>query len=178
MNKISQHDFKIDSNIFRILDKKVVDHLKEMRERDRYILGLISYLGFKQVGIPIIHGARFTGISKYSVNRLFNLGMNMLTSFSYLPLKIASFIGILIASSCFIMVGWLVLQKILWGKAIAGWTSIMIAIFFMGGVQLSFLGILGEYVGRIYNESRNRPLYILDSSLGISKEGRDSSLER
>lgn len=165
MNKITNRNLELDSNIFRVLDKKVVEQLKAFREGDRYILGLISYIGFRQIGIPVEHGKRYAGETKYNVRRLLTLGMNMLTSFSDLPLKTASYFGLLVAFLSFLGAVWLVFRKIVFDGTIVGWTSVMVALFFMGGVQLTFLGILGQYVGRIYNESRKRPLYILDTVL-------------
>jgi dolichol-phosphate mannosyltransferase len=165
MNKIVDSDVPINSNIFRIMNRKVVDTINQFRERDRFITGLISFVGFKQTGIKIIHGKRFSGTTKYDFFKLLKLALNTLTSFSYKPLQIASIMGISLSLLSFLLMTYLIIKKLIFGISILGWTSTIVIIFFIGGVQMLFLGLLGEYIGRIYAESKRRPLYTIDKEL-------------
>lgn len=168
INKITGSEVPINSHIFRIMSRKVVDNLNKFRERDRFITGLISYLGFKQVGIEVIHGARFAGETKYSWFKLFKLAINTVTSFSYRPLQVASYLGTLLSGISFLAIIYLIMLKLFWGIKFEGWTSIMVVMLFIGGIQMMLLGILGEYVGRNYAESQKRPLYIIDNTLRVT----------
>jgi len=166
MNRIIKSDTPITSNIFRIMNRKVADTLEKFRERERFIVGIISYMGFKQVGVEVSHGRRFTGETKYSWPQMVKLGLNTLTSFTYKPLQLSAFFGII--SICISFIGLIIIlvrRLILNNIAGAGWISIMVAIFFIGGIQLICIGLIGEYIGRIYGEAQNRPLYIIDQIL-------------
>jgi glycosyltransferase involved in cell wall biosynthesis len=167
INKVIDVEVPINSHIFRIMSRKVVTNLNKLRERDRFITGLVSYMGFKQVGINVIHGARYAGQTKYSLFKLFKLAFNAITSFSIKPLQVATTLGVFVSLVSFIGIIYLISLKILFNTAITGWTSVMVLILFMGGVQMLLLGILGEYVGRNYAESQKRPLYIIDQTLSI-----------
>ena len=167
INKVIGTEVPINSHIFRIMSRRVVDNLNKLRERDRFITGLVSYMGFKQVGIEIIHGARYAGNTKYSWFKLFKLALNAVTSFSYKPLQVATTLGIFVSGCSFLGILYLIAVKIVFNQAPSGWTSVAILILFMGGIQMLLLGILGEYVGRNYSESQRRPLYIIDNMVGI-----------
>ena len=168
INKITGSEVPINSHIFRIMSRKVVDNLNKFRERERFITGLISYLGFKQVGIEVIHGARFAGETKYSWFKLLRLAINTVTSFSYRPLQVASYLGSLLSVLSFLAIIYLIILKLFLGVKFEGWTSLMVVMLFIGGIQMMLLGILGEYVGRNYAESQKRPLYIIDSTLRVT----------
>jgi glycosyltransferase involved in cell wall biosynthesis len=168
INKITGSEVPINSHIFRIMNRKVVDNLNKFRERERFITGLISYLGFKQVGVEVVHGARYAGETKYSWFKLFKLALNTVTGFSYRPLQLASYLGTLFSVISFLAILYLIILRVLCKVTFPGWTSIMVLVLFMGGIQMLLLGILGEYVGRNYAESQRRPLYIIDDTLGIT----------
>ncbi len=165
INRIVGSEVPINSHIFRIMNRKVVNTLNQFRERDRFITGLISFIGFKQIGVEIQHGQRYAGKTKYTLFKLLKLAMNTVTSFSYKPLQLASLLGIIISCLSFLGVIYLVIKKFFCGVSIIGWTSTVVIILFIGGIQMLFLGVLGEYVGRIYAESQNRPLYVIKETL-------------
>ena len=166
MNRIVNSDIPINSHIFRIMNRKVLIALNQFRERERFITGLVSFVGFNQIGVEIEHGKRFAGETKYSLSKLLKLAVNTLTSFSYKPLQLASFSGIIISMLSFIFIIYLIVRKLIFNIGLVGWTSTIVVILFIGGIQMFFLGILGEYIGRIYAENQNRPLYIIDKEVG------------
>ncbi len=168
VNNLLGSKITMDSHIFRIMSRKVVDHLGQFRERDRFITGLISYLGFKQIGVAVRHAPRYAGETKYSFFKLIRLAVNTITAFSYRPLQLASVFGFIVSMVSFLAILYLIIKKIFFGISFVGWTSTVILILFMGGVQMLFLGLLGEYVGRGYAESQKRPLYIIDETLGVA----------
>jgi len=165
MNKIVNSDVPINSNIFRIMNRKVVNTINQFRERERFITGLISFVGFKQIGVEVKHGERYSGKTKYNLAKLLKLAFNTLTSFSYKPLQIASIFGAIMSLSSFIFIIYLVIRKLFFNIGVMGWTSTIVLILFIGGIQMLFLGILGEYIGRIYAENQKRPLYIIDKEI-------------
>ena len=165
MNKIVNSDVPINSNIFRVMNRKVVDTINQFRERERFITGLISFVGFKQIGVEVEHGKRYSGKTKYTFTKLLKLVFNTLTSFSYKPLQIASMLGAIISIISFIFIIYLVIRKLFFNIGLMGWTSTVVVILFIGGIQMLFLGILGEYVGRIYAENQKRPLYVINKEI-------------
>lgn len=165
MNKIVNSDVPINSNVFRIMNRKVVDTINQFRERERFITGLISFVGFKQIGVEVEHGERYSGKTKYTFTKLLKLAFNTLSSFSYKPLQIASIFGAIISFISFIFIIYLVIRKLFFNIGVMGWTSTIVIILFIGGIQMLFLGMLGEYIGRIYAESQKRPLYIIDKEM-------------
>jgi hypothetical protein len=167
INKVVGSETPINSHIFRIMSRRVVDNLNKLRERDRFITGLVSYMGFKQAGVDVVHSARYAGETKYSWIKSFKLAFNAITSFSCKPLQVATTLGVFISFVSFLCIIYLILLKLIYNRAVSGWTSVAVLILFMGGVQMLLLGILGEYVGRNYAESQHRPLYIIDQTLSI-----------
>ena len=163
-----------DAGIFSLMDKKVIDVLKSMPERNRHISGLRGYIGFNQIGIPVERERRYEGEPRVSIIRLVKLAFDGFFSLSNLPLRIATLVGIIIALTSFVFSLWILFMKFI-GEASPGWASNLIATFFMGGIQLIFLGIIGEYLGRIYDENKKRPYYIIDQTLGFDK---DSNLKQ
>ncbi len=163
MRKILKYE--IQGGIFRILSDRVVREVRKCREVDRIVIGLISWAGFRQTGVEVEHGARLAGETKYSLGKQLQLALNAITAFSTLPLKLASWLGFLISFLSFAGIVWIFIRKLIWGLGIIGWSSLMVTISFIGGVQLLSLGILGEYIGRIFTETRKRPLYIVESEL-------------
>jgi dolichol-phosphate mannosyltransferase len=165
MNSIVAEGHAINTNIFRIARRPVVDAVNECREQYRFILGLFSWAGFRQVGVDVPHGSRFSGETKYSLFKMLRLALVTITAFSRLPLRAASVMGLLVSCFAFAFGVFLVVKKLLWDTMIEGWTSAMVSSLFLGGVQLVCLGILGEYIGRIYGESQKRPLYVVSARL-------------
>ncbi|MBT8494725.1 MAG: glycosyltransferase family 2 protein [Deltaproteobacteria bacterium] len=148
--------------VFRIMKRKVVIEVRRCREQERLVVGLIDWTGFETTSIPVAHGARFAGASKYNLGAQIRLAINSITSFSTLPLRMVSWLGFVTSGLTFIFGAYLVFRRFYWGLGVEGWTSTLVMIGFLGGVQLLALGIIGEYVGRIFNATRNRPLYVLD----------------
>jgi dolichol-phosphate mannosyltransferase len=165
MNRIADGGTPLNTSILRIARRPVVDAVVACREQHRFILGLFSWVGFRQTGIDVEHGQRFAGETKYSLGKMVRLAMNTITASSTLPLKAASFLGTVVSSLSFIYASVLLLRKLLWDTMVEGWTSTIVSGLFLGGVQLICLGILGEYVGRIYSEIQKRPLYVVASRL-------------
>ena len=169
---LSSADLPLDSGDFRLMDRQVVAVLATLREGKRYIRGMVSWVGFCQAKVPYERDARYSGTTKYSFARQVRLAFDGISSFSDIPLHMAGYLGFFVTIVSFLYAIWLLTMKILDPSAsIQGWTSLMLAIIFFGGVQLIALGILGQYVGRIYGEARNRPLYVVESEFGGTDEG-------
>lgn len=162
-NKLSQLKLTEDASDFRLLDKKVVASLNQLRERSRFMKGLFSWVGYKSIGVSYMPDDRQGGSSSFSFVKLFNFALDGITAFSSLPLRIWSYIGMVFALGAFIYGGVLIVDTIIFGRDLPGYASLMVAIFFFGGIQLFSLGVIGEYVGRIFNETKDRPLYIIDT---------------
>lgn len=157
----------LDAGIFCLLDRRVIEALKALPEHHRYFPGLRAFTGFRQVGVPVDRDARFSGVSSVGLMGQIRLAFNGIFSFSYLPLRLVTWLGLLVAGAAFAVMMNVLFKKWVSGEAILGWASTMTAILFIGGIQLITLGIVGEYVGRIYEETKRRPLYIIDKTLGI-----------
>ena len=157
-----------NSGIFRIMSKRAVDSLKLCRERARFIAGLMSWTGFSQVGVPIERHARKAGVTKYSFCKSLRLAADGITSFSYFPLRLAVYLGVIVALISFTIGIYMAIKKLFFGIPVPGYTSIIVTILFMGSVQLLVTGLVGEYIGRIYNEVQNRPLYVVEDSVGFA----------
>lgn len=167
MKKIAHIDLPLDTGDFRLITRPVADTLKNIRERNLYLRGLMSWVGFRQTGIPIRREARFAGRTKYSLAKMWNLAWNGIVHFSFLPLQLSTFLGII---ACLISLVWIVQAlyvSLVLKIAVPGWTSLMTAVLFLGSVQLMTLGILGSYLGRSFDEARGRPLYILQGKEGF-----------
>ena len=162
ISSITDVNIPMDAGDFRLLDRKVVDVLHQMREKHRFLRGMSSWVGFRQTGVPYRRVARQVGETKYPFRKMFRLAINAVTSFSYFPLQLATYIGF-IASGIRILSIPVVIAIRLWGTEtpLLGQTTTLIAVLFLGGVQLISLGILGEYIGRLYDEAKGRPLYIV-----------------
>ncbi len=151
---------------FRLISRKVINTLKETREYHRFLRGIISWIGYKHCGIHYKRNRRFAGSTKYSVFSMTKLAIDALLSFSFFPLRIASILGVITAIGAVIMIFYaLYVQSI--GQTVKGWSSTVVIILFMGSIQLITIGIIGEYLGRIYEEVKKRPLYIIGSKDGI-----------
>lgn len=163
LHALTNIDIPMDTGDFRLMDRIVVDQLNALPERNRFLRGLVCWVGFKRTGILYDRKERTAGKSKYPLRKMLRLAMDGITSFSTTPLKISFLIGMLATAVAFGLFVWSVLEKFLNPKTtVPGWASLMTAIVFFGGVQLMSIGILGEYIGRIYEEVKQRPLYIED----------------
>ncbi|NEQ38773.1 MAG: glycosyltransferase [Okeania sp. SIO3I5] len=159
----------MDAGIFSLMDRKVILTLRQMPERNKYLSGLRAYAGFKQIGVYVERGPRYRGEPKVSVSKLFKLAFDGIFSFSTIPLKMATILGLVSAIVSFIigLIGLYV--KFILGQEFLSWAYGLTTTFFMGGIQLLSLGIIGEYIGRIYDEVRQRPYYIIDEKIGFDK---------
>jgi len=167
LNRISLVPIPHNTGDFRLLDRRVVDALKKMPERNRFMKGLFSWVGFKQTSIYFDRPARYQGESTWNYWRLWNFALDGITSFSFIPLKVWSYIGVLVAIPSFFYASFLVLRTLIFGIDLPGYASIMVAILFLGGVQLVSLGVIGEYLGRVYEEVKRRPLYLVRDAYGF-----------
>ena len=180
--KITDVKIPLDTGDFRLMDRKVVNVMKRMRERDRFLRGMSAWVGFKQVGVPYKRMARFAGSTKYPFKKMFKLAMNAITGFSYFPLQLATYIGFIAASLSILLIPVVVLIRLLTKIELTGQATTLVAVLFLGGVQLISLGILGEYLGRVYDEVKGRPLYVVsqgpedDASPGALPPSPDASV--
>ena len=161
----------VDTGDFRLIDRKVCDALKEVKERNRYVRGLISWLGFKQTSIEFKRQERFAGETKYPLRKMLKLAFDGLTTFSYKPLKLASYIGTIISLGSFAYLIFVIVQRLFFPETVQpGWASTLAVSLFFNGITLLMLGIMGEYVGRIYDEVKGRPLYIIKETKNIDND--------
>jgi len=159
--KITDVKIPLDTGDFRLLDRKVVNVMGQMREHHRFLRGMSSWIGFKQIGVSYRRAARFAGETKYPFKKMLKLAMNAITSFSYVPLQAASILGFICAGISLITIPVVIIARAAGSEAFFGQASTLLAVLFLGGVQLISLGILGEYIGRIYDEVKGRPLYVV-----------------
>jgi polyisoprenyl-phosphate glycosyltransferase len=162
MQRLSKTPIPTDTGDFRLLSPRSLAALRELRERHRFMKGLFGWVGFRQVAIPYHREARVAGRSKFNLWRLWNFALEGVTSFSTAPLRVATYLGVLTAVLAFVYASWIVIKAMLWGDPVAGWPTMMTVILLLGGVQLMALGVIGEYLGRLYEESKQRPLYLVD----------------
>ena len=178
INRLSDTRIPLDAGDFRLLDRKVVDALLSMPERDRYVRGMISWLGFSQCAVPYHRAARTAGETKFSLWRMLHFATDGVVSFSILPLRLATWTGFLASGLALLGIIAVVLEKYLHVTGLVqGWSSTVIAVLFMGGVQLVCLGIIGEYVGRAYGEVKRRPLYIVQERIGFEAKSSATPVE-
>jgi glycosyltransferase involved in cell wall biosynthesis len=166
--KISPVPIPANTGDFRLLDRRVVDALKQLPERNRFMKGLFAWVGYKQTSILYDRPQRYKGTTKWNYWRLWNLGIDGITSFSFLPLQVWSYIGLTLSLISFAYASFLIIWTLFLGIDVPGYASIMVAILFLGGIQLLSLGILGEYLGRVYQEVKGRPLYLVRESYGFT----------
>ena len=167
-DKIPEH-----AGDFRLLDRSVVEIIRQMPERNRFMKGLFAWSGFRQAAVQYERAPREVGTTKFRYWKLWTLALDGLTSASTMPLRIWSYIGVVIAFFTLLYAAWVIAKTILFGSDVAGYPSLMVAILFFGGLQLISLGVLGEYVGRILIETKRRPLYVVRTRIGFGEEGRD-----
>ena len=161
VHRITDVKIPVDTGDFRLMDRKVVDVLKTMRERHRFPRGMSAWVGFRQIGVPYKRAARHAGVTKYPFKNMLKLALNAITGFSYFPLQLATYFGFAAAGLAIIAIPVVIGMRLAGQGAFLGQATTLIAVLFLGGVQLISLGVLGEYLGRIYDEVKGRPLYIV-----------------
>lgn len=159
----------LDAGDFRLMSRRAVEALQSIRERTRFIRGLASWIGFRQTSVSFVRDVRQAGKTKYPLKKMVRFALNGLLSFSLVPLQLASYFGFLISSIGFFYIVYAIGLKLFTDRVVLGWTSVMVAVLFLGGVQLVSLGIIGEYIGRIYEEVKQRPLYVVDEAKGFAQ---------
>lgn len=161
LSKIIEIDIPLDTGDFRLITRRVANHLIQMPESHRFIRGMISWVGFRQVALPYDRDPRYAGVTKYPFTMLLRLAVDAITGFSVLPLRIASLVGLSVAGLGFVFSIYLVLLYFMRGIALEGWTSLAVLVLMLGGIQLLVIGIIGEYLGRLYMQSKGRPIFII-----------------
>ncbi|MCL4269218.1 MAG: glycosyltransferase family 2 protein [Anaerolineales bacterium] len=159
--RITDVKIPVDTGDFRLMDRKVVNVLKQMKERHRFPRGMSAWVGFKQIGVTYKRAARLAGVTKYPFRKMFKLAVNAITSFSYFPLQVATFFGFVSAGAAIFAIPVVAILRLAGSHFFEGQTTTLISVLFLGGVQLISLGVLGEYIGRLYDEAKGRPLYIV-----------------
>jgi dolichol-phosphate mannosyltransferase len=166
LKAITRVEIPVDVGDFRLLGRRAADQLRQLREKDRFVRGLVSWIGFRQTGVPYRRDKRFAGETKYPYSKMIKFALDGLTSFSSVPLKLATWLGYAASVLAFVYLISVFVQKLL-GHTVQGWATIMVALLFLGGVQLISLGIIGEYLGRLFNESKPRPMYVVEELVGL-----------
>lgn len=161
IRRLTNVEIPLDTGDFRLMDRRAVDAFLRLPERHRFVRGMVSWVGFKQVGVSYDRASRAHGQTHYPLKKMLKFALDGITSFSVFPLQIATYIGVFSAAASFLGIIYILCLKFFTDKTIHGWTSTMVVMLFIGGAQLLALGIIGEYLGRTYDESRRRPLYIV-----------------
>jgi dolichol-phosphate mannosyltransferase len=176
IRRLTNVSIPVDTGDFRLMSRRVVAALRDSRERHRFIRGLVSWVGFKQTGVEYDRAERFSGDSKYPFSKMFKFAIDGITAFSEIPLRIATWFGFIVSIVGFVVALIEIGIRVFTGYNLPGYTSTIFAILFLGGVQLITIGILGEYVGRIYDEIKGRPLYLVAENVGSGLEAASDSL--
>jgi dolichol-phosphate mannosyltransferase len=161
LQKLSNVEIPVDVGDYRLLSRRALEALVKLRESHRYVRGLVAWLGFPRTSVEYVRDKRFAGETKYPLIKMLRFSLDGITSFSILPLRMASYLGFVIALLSLLYVPYAIYVKYISKTAVLGWTTVIIAIFFLGGIQLFCIGILGEYIGIIHEESKKRPLYLI-----------------
>ena len=183
LRMLTNVDIPADTGDFRLIDRKVCDVLVGLKEKNRFVRGLVSWIGFKQTSVEFVREERFAGVTKYPLKRMVRFAIDAITSFSFKPLRIASYVGFAISLISFIYLLVVLYQRLFTETTTTGWASIVAINLLFNGIILLLLGVIGEYIGRIYEETKNRPLYIVRERIGgqetaENKQLTASSLER
>jgi glycosyltransferase involved in cell wall biosynthesis len=163
IGRLSKTPIPADTGDFRLLSPRALAALGQLRERHRFMKGLFGWVGFRRKALPYHRHARLVGESKFGLWKLWNFALEGITGFSTAPLRITTYLGLAAAGFAFVFAMWIVAKAALYGDRVAGWPTMMAVILFLGGVQLIALGLIGEYLGRLYEESKQRPLYLVDT---------------
>lgn len=166
LGRLTDTAIPLDSGDFRLLDRQVIEALREMPERDRFVRGMVSWVGFRQIAVPYGRAPRFAGESKYPLGKMLRFAFDGVASFSIRPLRLATWLGFCSSFLALCGILYAIAVRLLTNEWVAGWAATFVAILFVGGIQLVSVGVIGEYVGRIYGEVKRRPLYIVAERLG------------
>lgn len=172
INRLAEREIPLDTGDFRLMDRLAVDALLRMPERDRFVRGMISWVGFRQVAVPYARVPRWAGETKYPLKKMVRFALDAIASFSTVPLRLATVIGFTASGVALLGIIYALVLRLFTSIWVTGWTALFIAVLFIGGVQLVSLGIIGEYVGRIYGEVKRRPLYFLEERVGFEHGSR------
>ena len=175
LQSITDVDIPLDAGDFRLMDRRVVLAMRRLREQHRFMRGLSSWVGFKQIGVEYERAERYAGETKYPLRKMMRLALNAITSFSYLPLHMATYLGFIFAGLSLLGIILTVILRLSGNLFFLGQATTLVSVLFLGGVQLIFLGIIGEYLGRIYDEVKHRPLYIVSRAYGFVPEAEEKS---
>jgi polyisoprenyl-phosphate glycosyltransferase len=167
LRRITDVDIPLDTGDFRLMDRQVVNALRQVREKHRFMRGLSSWVGFRQTGVGYRRSARYAGSTKYPVRKMLKLTMDAITSFSHLPLRLSTYFGFFLAALSLLGIGITVILRLSGNNAFYGQATTLVSVLLLGGIQLIFLGIIGEYLSRIYDEVKQRPLYIVARAYGF-----------
>ena len=178
IRSIADVDIPLDAGDFRLMDRRVVLAMRQLRERNRFMRGLSSWVGFKQIAVEYERAARFAGETKYPLRKMLRLANNAITSFSHVPLQLATYTGFILAAVSLVGILVTIVARLSGISAFSGQATTLVSVLFLGGIQLIFLGIIGEYLGRIYDEVKNRPLYIIADAIGFQRPVLEVSDER
>ena len=177
IQRLSKTPIPTDTGDFRLLSPRALAALRQLRERHRFMKGLFGWIGYDRIALPYRREARVAGRTKFNLWKLWNFALEGITSFSTAPLRLATYAGLAVALLAFVYALVIVAKALLYGDRVAGWPTMMVVILFLGGVQLVALGLIGEYLGRLYEESKQRPLYLVDdwrpTASGVSSDASE-----
>lgn len=176
LRSMTSVNIPVDTGDFRLMDRKVCDALTQMRERSRFIRGMVSWAGFKQTSVEYVREERFAGETKYPLRKMIRLSLDAITSFSTKPLKIAGVLGFILSAVGFVYLIVVLYQHFFTNSTEPGWTSLVAISLLFNGITLSLLGVLGEYIGRIYEETKGRPLYLVSQTVNFAGDEQQSRL--
>ena len=166
-NQISEYPIPENVGDFRLMDRRVVDVIKQLPEKDRFMKGIYAWAGFNTTTVEFERTERISGETSFNYWKLWNFALTGITSFTTIPIRLGTYLGLLIATLSFIYGFYIIGRTLAYGVDVPGYASLLVAVLFLGGIQLFFLGMLGEYIGRIYKEVKNRPIYVVDKTLGF-----------
>lgn len=175
LNRLSDTPIPLDTGDFRLMDRRVVDALQSMPERDRFVRGMVSWVGFRQIEVPYRRAPRLAGESKYPLIKMLRFATDGIASFSTTPLRAATWLGFGVSGAALVGVVYALVLRLFTSYYVTGWTALFIGVMFLGGVQLLSLGVIGEYIGRIYGEVKRRPLYLVQEALGVPERADTAS---
>jgi dolichol-phosphate mannosyltransferase len=177
INRLSDTRMPLDTGDFRLMDRRVVQELLSMPERDRFVRGMVSWLGFSQAAVPYRRAPRLAGVTKFPLFKMVRFAMDGIVSFSIVPLRLATWLGLASSGLAVLGILYALLSRFFAQGWVKGWTSTVMAVLLFGGVQLVCLGIIGEYIGRIYGESKRRPLYVVRERMGFEAQSHPAARE-
>jgi dolichol-phosphate mannosyltransferase len=173
INRLSEVPIPLDTGDFRLMDRAVVDALGRMREKHRMLRAMTSWVGFRQIAVPYSRAERFAGSSKYPLRKMLAFALDGIISFSAIPLRVVTTVGLAFSALSVLGILYAIVLRVMTENWVPGWTLIFIAVMLIGGLQFIFLGVMGEYIGRIYSEAKDRPLFLVMEELGFDKGGLD-----